>query len=137
MTKSQKQRVLDLNQQMDYPWDEAGLLALAESVLKAVSNPKHRIFARVHSVSKSGMSRTISLAVIHKGDIINLNFTPFRSVYADSKQVERYGGGVRINGCGMDMLWEATYRLYCFFYPYTSKGQKKRYQEHLNRYTSY
>ncbi len=80
-------------------------------------------------MSKSGMSRTISLAVVHKGKIVTLDNTAFARVYGDSIK----NGEVRINGCGMDMLFEATYRLYQFIFD----QQRKPYQKHLVRYEEY
>lgn len=102
-------------------------LELLPSLRKAVGGKGGKIYCQVNSVSKSGMSRTISVFIVHKGDIINLNYTPFWKIYGDSKR----NGVVRIKGCGMDMLFEATYRLYCFLF-----SSKRPYQKHLNQYRS-
>lgn len=96
--------------------------------LKRAIGGKGKIYAQVTSVSRSGMSRTISLLIMHKGRLVNLDSTPFWSVFGDRKS---RNGEVRINGCGMDMLFEATYRLYQFLFD----QKRKPYQKNLNRYS--
>lgn len=136
ITKIQKQAVLSLNSKREYPLAEEKALALAETVRKAVSEKDHRIYARVVRVAKSGMSRTIDLAVIHNGEFQSINWF-FGPVYGDRKNTEQ-DGSVYMSGCGMDMLFEATYRLYQFFYPYKpGKGQSRPYEKCLNRYTTF
>ena len=102
-------------------------LALLPSLKKAVGGKDGKIYCQVNSVSKSGMSRTISVFIVHQGEIVNLNHTLFWRIYGDSKR----NGVVRINGGGMDMMFEATYRLYCFLF-----SSKRPYQKHLNQYRS-
>ena len=133
LNKTQKQAVRELFKNSYY--DEEQAFKLAEQVRKAVSEKNGRIYCNVDHVSKSGMSRHISVCIGIKNDIINLNYTPFAKVFGDRSRVEK-SGGVYISGCGMDMLFEATYRLYCFFYPYKKNGQSRPYQKHLNRYRS-
>ena len=100
---------------------------LLPSLKKAIGGENGKIYAMVESVSRSGMSRTIVLFIIHKGELVNLNNTAFAKVYGDS--ISGYGT-VRIHGCGMDMLFEATYRLYRWLFD----QRRKPYQRHLNRY---
>ena len=99
-------------------------------VVKRAIGGKGQIYARVETVSRSGMSRTISLAIVDKGEIFNLNFTVFAKIYGDSKGK---WGVVKIGGCGMDMLFEATYRLYQFIFDQRTKP----YQKHLVRYREF
>ena len=88
----------------EYQAEEAlRLLPAVKRALKA-----NRIWATVHTVSKSGMSRTISLYIVDKGNIVCLDWA-FGKIYGDSITKDRE---VRINGCGMDMLFEANYRLF-------------------------
>lgn len=75
---------------------------------------KHVLYARVLKVSRSGMSREISLAIVHKGHIVNLNRTLFKFIYAD--QMREYDR-VFISGCGMDLLFNSYYRLACWLFP--------------------
>ena len=100
-------------------------LDLLPSLKKAIGGKNGKIYAQVNTVAKSGMSRTVSLFIIHKGEIINLNSTVFAHVYGDTVTRDY----VRIGGCGMDMLFECTYRLYHFLF-----SRKRPYQKHLNRY---
>tara|TARA_R110002110_G_scaffold186982_1_gene394345 strand:- start:292 stop:666 length:375 start_codon:yes stop_codon:yes gene_type:complete len=102
-------------------------LKILPSVKKAIGEGG-KIYARVDRVSRSGMSRHISLFIIYKGEMLNLNSTLFGLVYGDSRK----NGEVKINGCGMDMLFEATYRLYHFLF----NQKRKPYQKSLTRYSS-
>lgn len=112
----------------DYQFEET--LKLLPALKKAVGDKnKGKIYVRVDSVSSSGMSRTISMAMVKDGKIVNLNYTPFAKVYGD--WVKR--GRVRISGCGMDMLFEATYRLYNFLFD----QNKRPYQQNLVQYSDY
>ena len=117
-------------------FSEADALRLAERVRKAIGEKGGSILCRVEHVARSGMSRHISVAINDRNGLTVLNYTPFRTVFADRDRVEK-SGSVYISGCGMDMLFEATYRLYCFFYPYGKNGQRRPYQDHLNRYRDY
>lgn len=101
-------------------------LELFPSIQKAVGRKGGKIYCSVEGVSRSGMSRTIKVYVMHKGQLVCLNNTAFWQVYGDSRNSN---GEVRITGCGMDMLFEATYRLYNFCF-----DRKRSYVNHLNRY---
>ncbi len=100
-------------------------LELLPSVRKALAG-SGQIYCSIDTVARSGMSRTIKVLIIHRGEVINLNRTPFAKIYGDSCK----NGTVRINGCGMDMLFEATYRLYRFLF----NQKRKPYQQNLNQY---
>ena len=123
--KSLKQRIIEL---CEYDWQKEQAFNLLPSLKKAIAG-NGKIYAQVNSVSRSGMSRTITLFIIHKNEIINLNYTIFSNVYADKSNVRE--GIARINGYGMDMLFEATYRLYNFLFD----QNRKPYQNNLNRYS--
>ncbi len=71
------------------------------SVKKAIRNG---IYANVDTVSKSGMSRTITVRIKHKGEIINLNYTPYWKIYGDSRK----NGVVRIGGYIEDPVQPST-----------------------------
>ena len=87
-------------------YQAAEAMRLLPAVKRALKSNK--IWATVHTVSKSGMSRTISLYMVHKGEIVCLDWS-FGKIYGDSITKDRE---VRISGCGMDMLFEANYRLF-------------------------
>lgn len=97
----------------------------AKRLLPAVRRAlkKNAIYATVHKVSKSGMSRTISLYIVHKNKIVCLNWA-FGDIFGDSITKDRE---VRINGCGMDMLFEANYRLFKHCCPKTPYQDYCRY----------
>ena len=99
-----------------------GWTPIIQRALKA-----NKIYARVETVARSGMSRTIRLSIVHKGEIVNLNNTVFAFIYSDS--VKRGWGArvVRIGGCGMDMLFEANYRLFKALLPKTAYQPYCRY----------
>ena len=91
-------------------WQAREMVNLAPAVRRALK--KNKILATVHTVAKSGMSRTISLYIIHHGTVKCLDFA-YGKVYGDTVTRDQYGDWVvRINGCGMDMLFEANYRLF-------------------------
>lgn len=85
---------------------------------------KNAIYAKVDRVAKSGMSRHISLYIVHKNRIVCLNWA-FGEIFGDSLNDNRE---VRINGCGMDMLFEANYRLFKFCCPKTPYQDYCRYR---------
>ncbi len=72
------------------------------------------VYAKVNSVSKSGMSRNISLYIISKNsgeyadrfgthEMKDISYHAARALewgYNDG-----YNGGIRVTGCGMDMLF--------------------------------
>ena len=121
-----KDRITALcNKHYNYPPIEYSL-ELLPSVKRAIGGKNGKIYARVETVSRSGMSRTVSLFIVHKGDMVNLNNTVYRYVYGDTVTRD---GKVRIGGCGMDMLFECTYRMFNFLY-----SRRVRYQNRLNRY---
>jgi len=107
-----------------YDWELELIRKLWPSVKKQL---REGVYAQVNTVSRSGMSRTISLFIKHKGEIINLNSTPFWKLYGDSRNDDHQ---VRISGCGMDMLFAASYNLfqYCF------NQSRTPYQIYLGRY---
>jgi hypothetical protein len=105
-------------------------LDILPALKKAVGGKNGKVYAQVNKVSQSGMSRTVSLFIVRKGEIVNLNNTVYRHVYGDDHKDNNQGSDpVRVNGCGMDMLFECTYRLYNFLF-----SRSRAYQKHLNRY---
>lgn len=66
------------------------------------------IYAKITKQSASGMSRRISLYFVDKTDsnIINISYHAARTLgwpYHDG-----FDGGVRVRGCGMDMLYHTV-----------------------------
>jgi len=72
--------------------------AFIRAVKKALKTGK--VWATVHNVARSGMSRTISCYIIHKGEICPINW-----IIRDHCPVtEMKDGTLRVYGCGMNMI---------------------------------
>lgn len=68
---------------------------------------KPKIFLRLASTSKSGMSRTFDCFIIHENDIVNVN----HEVSAYTSERRNSEGSIVIKGCGMDMAFALVYKL--------------------------
>ncbi len=111
-----KKILRELNRLACSEWEVTRAMEILKTVKKCIGGTG-KIYAKVDSVSSSGMSRKVSLYIVHKGEIVGLNNTAFSYVYGDRVK----NGEVTIQGCGMDMLFECTYRLYQFLF-----NQKKK-----------
>jgi hypothetical protein len=107
-------------------------LALAPLVKRRLK--QNRIYAKIHSVSRSGMSRRVSLYVMTSdGDILCLD-PWFGTIYGDQRhqaitRALRAGTeGVVIGGCGFDAMFEAVYRLFRRLFPRTPYQAYCRYK---------
>ena len=76
------------------------------------------VYTSCDHVARSGMSRHISLYIVHKGEIVNI--TRRAAVITGWKQSNN--GGLIIGGCGMDMGFHAVYTLGRYLWP---KGTRK------------
>ena len=72
--------------------------------------PETKVYARVESVARSGMSRTISFYMIEGGELCNITGA-IGEVTGHSR--DRLTGGLRVRGCGMDMVWHTLYSYAC------------------------
>ena len=61
------------------------------------------INAKVNHVSQSGMSRNVGLYIIKNGDLLNISYWAAKALEWGYK--DGYNGGVKVSGCGMDMLF--------------------------------
>lgn len=107
---------------------ELGLSNFDKNLLYVLSKAVHtsykdQLFLRVDTVSKSGMSRTVECAVIVGHDIVDATY-----LLKQLKILDKRGS---ISGCGMDMLFEVSYSLFCILHP------NKKYQSKLSRYRAY
>lgn len=80
--------------------------------------PGTKVYGVVRNVSRSGMTRAISLFVAHKGEIRSLDYY-MRELMG--YHFDRNSGGVTVSGCGMDMVFHCVYSLSRTLYP---KGHK-------------
>ena len=101
-----------------------------------------KCFATVTHVSNSGMSRNIHfVAITKKGDIYNLDALIHRITgYPFSSNSD----GLRISGCGMDMIFNTLYNLnsYALMYNVIKTSRKKdrhslQYNGIINTYYNY
>ena len=68
------------------------------------------IYAKVNKVSASGMSRRVSLYIVEDGGrIVDISYWAAKAL--EWSYVEGYAGGIRVSGCGMDMLFHTVYSL--------------------------
>ena len=74
------------------------------------SNPK--LFIRLASTSKSGMSRSFDCYIRHENDIVNVN----HEVSAYISKRRNSSGSVIMKGCGMNMAFALTYELSSLLY---------------------
>jgi hypothetical protein len=92
--------------------------------LKKYIKKSGEIIVIIHSVSKSGMQRKMSAFTIYKKRLVNLNW-----------HVEKLGIARRdknnkliINGCGMDMAFDLTYKIKCKLYGYETGINNQQYK---------
>lgn len=73
------------------------------------------VYTILRSVSASGMSRHISLKIVHKGELIDITYLAAR-VLGDKLSEKLGHNTIRVNGCGMDMGFNLTYNLSSVLY---------------------
>lgn len=81
-----------------------------------------RLYLGVDSVSRSGMSRIISIRYIKGGKLRNVCDWVYTELAGCDKNR-------RIHGCGMDMLFEAQYRMWRKLLPKTPYQKMPRYNQ--------
>lgn len=64
--------------------------------------PGTKIYGNVTHVSRSGMSRNIRLSFVRDGDIVDISYWAAKVIGWTYK--DGYTGGVRVGGCGMNMI---------------------------------
>ena len=85
-----------------------------------------RFYAGVKNVSKSGMSRTITLAYIYKNKLHTIRDENILALAGVSESG-------RIGGCGMDMLFHAQYTLFNNLHrSYKEANYSKRLKQYNN-----
>lgn len=80
------------------------------------------IIYTIKNVSKSGMSRTASFAVLHDNEVHDLNFYLIELL---NLKATKNIYGVRLRGCGMDMIFHTITSLNYNYMDYLKeKGEK-------------
>lgn len=92
--------------------------------LKEKVKKNSEIIVVIHKVSQSGMQRKMSVFVIYKKQLVNLNFDIARLNIARRDN----NNHLVINGCGMDMAFNLTYRLKCKLYGYNIALKNQQYR---------
>ena len=72
--------------------------------------PETKVYARVESIARSGMSRTISFYMIEDGELWNITGA-IGEVTGRSR--DRRTNGLLVHGYGMDMVWHTLYTYAC------------------------
>lgn len=77
------------------------------NALKGMLQPDDKVYCLVRSVSSSGMSRKMSLYIVHNGEL--------RGITGYVADVLQWGtddnGYLKVSGCGMDMGFHTVYSL--------------------------
>lgn len=76
--------------------------------LKKLVKPGDTVYTILRHVSRSGMSREISLVLKKKDCIFDISFY---AAAAMGDRINRKSGGIKIGGCGMDMGFSLVYSL--------------------------
>lgn len=92
--------------------------------LKKKVKKNSEIIVVIHKISKSGMQRKMSAFIIYKKQLVNLNFDIARLGLARRDDHNH----LVINGCGMDMAFDLTYRLKCKLYGYEVGVKNQQYR---------
>lgn len=91
----------------------------AKAHLRTLVKPGKTVYTILNHKSSSGMSRSISLAIVHNGDIVKLDYWV---VQANGEHIDSKHGGIKVSGCGMDMGFHLVYNLGRMLWP---NGTKK------------
>lgn len=75
------------------------------------------VYTVLRHVSKSGMSRDISLHISHDGSIRTITHLAAVAMGDRVREVDGVNA-IRVNGCGMDMGWNLVYCLSTYLYPH-------------------
>lgn len=84
-----------------------------ETLLQILEDGKHTVYTKLNHVSRSGMSRSISLYVITGPAEVLWITGMVASLYGLS--LDRYDG-LTVRGCGMDMGFDIVYSLSVHLY---------------------
>jgi hypothetical protein len=80
----------------------------ATAYLRTILKPGDNVYCILQHVSQSGMSRSITLAVVVEGGIRTINY---HAAIVMDRKIDQKNGGIKIGGCGMDMGFALVYDL--------------------------
>ena len=90
-----------------------------------------RIYARVNCVSRSGMSREITFRVLKNNRLWNITGLIQK---VTNYSWGRSWDGIRVSGCGMDMIFDTLYVVNSIGIKYGVVKKSKTKTDHENRY---
>ena len=93
--------------------------------------PGTRVYVKLNHTARSGMFRVLDLFTIHGGELIRI--THDVCILLEESYNSRHEG-LPAHGCGMDMGFDAVYRLGRALYPdgFTCPGETCRSNDHVN-----
>lgn len=80
--------------------------------------PKSEIYTLCEHVSRSGMSRSVRLFIVHGKDLLHISWTVAQAL---GEKLNKHGG-ITVGGCGFDAGYELVYNLGKALWP---KGTSK------------
>ena len=82
--------------------------------LREVLKPGDTVHTILRHVSKSGVSRSISLIIAENGEVCDITDITSRAM---SESLDTKNRGIKIGGCGMNMGFQLVYLLGCALWP--------------------
>jgi hypothetical protein len=103
----------------------------AIDILREMFKPGDTVSTVIRHVSRSGMSRSISVMHADEDGIFDVSYLVARAL---GDKIDQVNGGVKVPGCGMDMGFHLVYNLARTLYPvYDCLGDRScPSNEHVN-----
>lgn len=103
---------------------KAAMMQQARDKLRKMLPPGTTVYCTLRHVSRSGMNRLISLAVVDDGRLVDISY---RVAEATGDSYDHNKGAIRVGGCGMDMGFALVYNLGRALYPqgFGIEGERK------------
>ena len=84
--------------------------------LRKLLKPGDEVICILRHVSSSGMTRDISLVIVHNGQLRGITYDASR-VLGYPLRESHGSNAIRVQGCGMDMGFHAVYSLSRYLFP--------------------
>lgn len=125
MNKKTRQYIFDNCKRFGLDEYDTGLFF--EILKSQIKRKSPTSIASITSVSKSGLSRKIKFGYFSKSDrFIDVTYI-FAKIYGE-KNTEN---GLRVNGCGMDIIFHVLYTVYCNVFPRGSWGEYNKFCKYV------
>ena len=103
----------------------------ATQELRAILKPGNKVYTILRHVSKSGMSRSISMFVVKKGERLDITYWASRVL---EDRIDQKNDGIVITGAGMDMGFSLVYSLGWRLFPKGFKAPKGHWRNEPLKY---